>query len=201
MKSFLIALTTVLGLAQAHAAEDAGLFIEPAVTYETSDFDVNYPFTDSQGETNGFGLGARLGFHVSDVLFVGVDGRYSKLNFEDSNSSFNYDTDADQFNVAPVVGIQMPVIGLRVWGSYVLTSTLDPKEASGIDMKFKDGKGYRIGAGFRVLAVSLNLEYQKIKYDETDVQQLPGPIPAFATDDVKLDNEAWIASISFPISI
>ncbi len=141
-----------------------------------------------------------MGFHVNDVLFVGVDGRYSKLNFEDSNSSFNYDTDADSFNVGPVIGIQMPAIGLRVWGSYIAASTLDPEEASGIDMKFSDGTGYRVGAGFRILAVSLNLEYQKVDYDKTDVQQL-GPIPAFATDSVQLENEAWIASISFPISI
>lgn len=201
MKSWFFTLITILMTStSAYAAKDAGLFVEPAVTYETSDFDVAYPFTNSQGETNGFGLGARLGFHVNDVLFLGVDGRYSKLNFEDRNSSFNYDADADQFNVAPVIGIQMPVIGLRVWGSYIVTSTLDPEQASGIDMKFSDGKGYRVGAGFRVLAVSLNLEYQKIEYDKTTVQQL-GPIPAFATDNVKLENEAWIASVSFPISI
>lgn len=181
------------------SAEDAGLFVEPAITYETSDFDVNYPFASSSGETNGFGLGARLGFHVNDVLFVGVDGRYSKLDFEDSNSLFNYDTDAEHFNLGPVVGVQMPGIGLRVWGTYIATATLDPKESSGLDLKFSEGTGYRIGAGFRVFAVSLNLEYQKLDYDKTGLQQA-GPFTG-TTDGVQLDNESWIASVSFPISI
>lgn len=182
------------------SARDGGLFIEPAVTYETSDFDVDYPFATSSGENDGFGVGARLGFHLSDVIFLGVDGRYSKLNFQDQNSVFNYDTKAEQFNVAPVIGVQMPLIGLRVWGSYILSSTLDPDERNSLDLKFSDGTGYRIGAGFRVLAVSLNLEYQKIDYDKLTIQQA-GPITNTATDNVKLKNEAWIASVSFPFSL
>lgn len=182
------------------AEEDAGLFVEPAITYEVGDLDVNYPFASSSGETKGFGLGARVGFHVNDVLFVGVDGRYSKLDFQDTNSVFNYDTSADSFNVAPVIGVQMPDIGLRVWGSYILSSNMDPKEDSSIDLKFADGTGYRLGVGFKVYSVSLNLEYQKVDYDKTTIQQV-GPITNTSTDGVTLKNETWIASVSFPIAI
>lgn len=192
-------LATLLISSFAYAEEGAGLFVEPAITYESSDFDVNYPFTSSSGETNGFGLGARIGFHVSDVLFVGIDGRYSKLDFEDSNSVFNYDADAEHFNVGPVIGVQMPVIGLRVWGSYIAAGTLDPKENNGLDLKFSDGTGYRVGAGFHVFALSLNVEYQKMDYDKTTLQQA-GPFTGTA-DGVQLENESWIASVSFPISI
>lgn len=182
------------------ADSSTGLFVEPAITYETSQFDVNYPFANSSGDTNGFGLGARLGMHVNDVLFVGVDGRYSQLDFQDTNSVFDYDTRAENFNVAPVVGIQMPDIGLRVWGSYILTSTLDPKESNSLDIKFADGQGYRLGAGFKVYSVSLNLEYQNVDYNKTSIQQL-GPITNSASDGVKLKNETWIASVSFPVSL
>lgn len=184
----------------AFAESDTGLFVEPALTYETGQMDVNYPFATSSGDTNGFGLGARLGMHINDALFVGVDGRYSQLNFQDTNSVFDYDTRAENFNLAPVIGIQMPDIGLRVWGSYILTSTLDPKESNGLDLKFADGQGYRLGAGFKVYSVSLNLEYQKVDYDKTTIQQL-GPIGNSATDGVTLKNETWIASVSFPISL
>lgn len=199
MKKTIAALAFILSSSITYAEDGAGLFVEPAVTYETSDFDVDYPFASSSGETNGLGLGARLGLHVNDVLFVGVDGRYAKLNFEDSNSVFNYDADAEHFNLGPVIGIQMPVAGLRVWGTYIATATLDPKENSGLDLKFSEGTGYRIGAGFHVLAVSLNLEYQKLDYDKTGIQQA-GPFTGSA-DSVNLKNESWIASISFPISI
>lgn len=200
MKTFLTSFI-LLGMSFASANDkDAGLFVEPSITYETSQFDVNYPFASSSGDTNGFGVGARIGMHINEVLFVGVDGRYSQLNFEDSNSVFNYDTKAQSFNVAPVIGVQMPDIGLRVWGSYILTSTMDPDESSGLDLKFAEGQGYRLGAGFKVYSVSLNLEYQKVDYDKTSIQQI-GPIVNTATDGVQLKNEAWIASVSFPISI
>jgi hypothetical protein len=202
MRILALTVASLLALSTFSAAQasESGLFIEPAVTYQSSDFDVNYPFAQSSGETDGFGLGARVGFHVSDSLFLGVDGRYSLLNFQDSNSVFNYDTKAKSYNIAPVIGIQMPVIGLRVWGSYIVSSTLDPDEKNSLDLKFDDGTGYRIGAGFHVATISFNLEYQKVDYDKTTFQQV-GPVTNTATDNVKLKNEAWIASISFPISL
>lgn len=195
----LVPLLMLFSVKSVFAAEKAGLFVEPSVSFEISDFGVNYPFASSSGDTNGFGLGARLGFHVSDAVFVGVDGRFSRLKFNDENSVFNYDANANSFNVAPVVGMQMPGIGLRLWGSYIMASTLDPSSES-VDLKFSDGKGFRIGAGFRVQAVSLNLEYQKIDYGTTSIEEA-GPITDTNTSGVKLKNEAWIASVSFPISL
>lgn len=195
----LVTITTCLG-SIGFAESDSGLFVEPSVTYETSKFDVNYPFANSSGETNGFGVGARLGMHVNEVVFLGVDGRFSKLNFQDTNSVFDYDTQANQYNLAPVVGVQMPHLGLRVWGSYIAMAEMDPKEKSGLDLRFKDGTGYRIGAGFHIASVSVNLEYQNLDYDTTSIQQI-GPITNTATDGVQLKNESWIASVSFPISL
>lgn len=183
----------------AHAISAAGLFVEPSVTYESGDTDVNYPspLSNSTGELSGFGVGARIGFHISEVLFVGLDGRYSKPDFSDS--SVNYDAESTSTHWGPVVGMQMPIVGLRIWGAYVLNADLDPEKSGSFDVKFNEGKGYRVGAGFRLTAVSLNLEYQNIKYDSATLQQL-GPFSSNnAFDNVDLESQLWIASVSFPM--
>lgn len=94
----------------------AGLFVEPAVTYQKGNSDVNYPapLSNSTGDVAGFGIGARLGFHINEVVFVGFDGRYSMPNFTDS--SVQYDAKATAVDWGPTVGIQMPNVGLRIWG-------------------------------------------------------------------------------------
>jgi hypothetical protein len=178
-----------------------GLFIEPSLTHEMGDTSVNYPspFSSSSGRAEGFGLGARVGGHLIEVMFVGVDLRYSMPQFKDS--SVQYDAKAISTNWGLVVGLQMPIIGLRIWGSYILGGELDPESSGGFDVKFQKANGYRVGAGFRLLPISLNLEYQQLKYDEAQLQQL-GPFASSSLyDNVSLENKTWIASISFPIEL
>lgn len=208
-----IALTAILlGSTFAHAQETAseersrgpgaGLFVEPMVTYNLgSKTTVNWPtpLNDSTGSANGFGLGARLGMHVGDVVFIAADGRYLMPKFKDS--SVNYDSDATALNYGATVGVQTPVAGLRVWGTYIFGGELDPKASGNFDVKLSDAQGYRVGAGFYFTMVSINLEYQDLKYDKATLQSL-GPINANAsTNSVTLQDKAWIASVSFPIAL
>lgn len=46
-------------------------FLEPAITYDSGETDVNYPspLSNSTGTTSGFGIGARIGFHISEAFF------------------------------------------------------------------------------------------------------------------------------------
>lgn len=206
-----LALTVVLlsaGYANAQDGEGsssrtgAGLFVEPMVTYQLeSKTTTNWPtpFSDSTGSVKGFGLGARLGFHVADIVFLGVDGRYAMPQFKDS--SVNYDADATVYNYAATVGIQTPVAGLRVWGSYIFGGELDPKASGNFDVKLTDATGYRIGAGFYVAMVSLNLEYQDLKYDKLNLQSLGSISTNTNVGNVSLQDKAWIASVSFPITL
>lgn len=177
----------------------AGLFIEPALTYERSDSTVNYPapFANSSGHVDGFGIGARLGFHLNEVFFLGVDGRYSMPKFKDSS----YNAKAVATNWGPEAGIQMPNFGLRLWGTIILGGSLNPDSSGGFDLKFKDTSGYRVGAGFRVAIVSLNLEYQHLKYGQTVLEQM-GPFATTTTfSNVTLENNSWVASVSFPLAL
>lgn len=204
MKKLLAASLLVVStaaFAQDGQPEDrGGLFIEPGVTYQMNDTEVNWVsgFNNSTGENNGLGVMARLGFHVSEAFFAGVDARYSMTKFEDS--AFNTKVDAQTWNAAPVVGIQMPDYGIRVWGAYVLAGELDADKIESntgdYDAKATDAKGYRVGVGFHVQAVSLNLEYQDLKYGKGNVSS-----SLVGVDLNEVTEKGFVASVSFPIEL
>ena len=178
-----------------------GFFIEPAITYENGENTVNYPspLSNSSGSVNGLGLGARFGFHFYDVFFWGLDGRFSMPHYQ--NSSNDYDTSSTATNWGPVIGMQTPIIGLRIWGSIVLGGNLDPEKSGNFDVKFSDASGYRVGTGFKVSQVSLNLEYQHINYDKTILEQI-GPFSSGTIlNNINSDNNSWIVSVSFPCTL
>jgi len=204
MKRYLISVVGLLlaGISTPALADDhVGLFFEPGVTYENLQGSVNYPspWTSSTGKLEGFGLVAKLGLHVNDILFVALDGRYSRPNYTDNNN--NYKATASSDNFGPVVGIQMPYAGLRLWGEYVAVGEVDPGSNNNTQVKFSDGKGYRVGAGIHLFAVSLNLEYQNVKYDHANLEQL-GPFnPGTNFNNVDSQSNGWIASVTFPIEL
>lgn len=183
------------------ALAQTGLFVEPSITYETSDANTDYPAPadDSTGKADGLGFGARVGFHVADIFFLGIDGRYSMPKFEDD--SVNYSANAVAYNWGPVIGVQMPVVGLRVWGGYIWDAEINPEADGGYDLKFSKGTGYRLGAGFHFVMVSLNLEYQDMKYDNAALEQAGPFTPGTSFEDVDYKNKSWIVSVSFPIAL
>jgi hypothetical protein len=204
VKRILIGWTAALtfapgALAEESGGSDGGLFVEPALTYEVGTTSVNYPspFSSSSGTAEGLGIGGRLGFHVNEAFFVALDLRYSMPEFTDS--SVEYDAKSVSTNWGPAVGFQMPNLGPRLWGGYILGGVLDPESSGSFDVKFEEAAGYRVGAGFRLFTLSLNLEYQHLKYGQTTLEQV-GPFSGgSAMDNVNLTNKTWIASVSFPL--
>lgn len=178
------------------------IFVEPglALTFGSETTGEIENVDDTSGKANGFGLLGRAGFHVREVFLLGLDARYSWLKFEDSG--LNGSADAAAFNYGPFVGLQMPNYGLRIWGTYVIDGTLDPKAINtnlgNVDAKASDANGYRVGAGLRLQAFSVNLEYQNLKYGQVEKQ---GGILPGTWDAVKLKDESWIASVSFPLEL
>lgn len=185
---------------QAKAQSDVGLFVEPSVHYETGESAINYPgLGDSSGSSDGYGLGARVGFHVNEIVFAGIDGRYSMIQFKDS--SIGQDAKTNAYNIGPVIGMQMPVLGMRLWGAYVVEGELNPEESRGYDVKFDDPTGPRLGAAFRIAALSLDVEYQQLKYGQSTLERAGVFNPNASFDSVNLTNDSWIVSLSFPVEL
>lgn len=199
---FLFLTASLVGISPIWAEAKAyGLFAEPGVTYEIGNSEITYPspFSNSSGESNGFGLMGRFGMHFSETFFAAIDGRFKMVRFKDSTN--NYNADATGYDIAPVIGVQIPDIGLRVWGSYVLLGMLDPKESNSVDLKFEEATGLRVGAGFRLMSVSINLEYQDLSYGKTALEQL-GPFASVGdSNSIELQNESYTLSVSFPLEI
>jgi Outer membrane protein beta-barrel domain len=200
----LIALTAVSLMSMSAFAVDSkvGLFVEPMITYERGDGAVNYPspLSKSDNDINGFGVGTRLGIHLYESFFLGVDGRYSMPTFKDS--SLKQNTDAKAWNYGPVAGFQMPTsIGLRVWGGYIVDGEMNPDKDKNVDENFRKANGYRVGAGIKLGIASLNLEYQQLNYDKTTINQVGTFTTGQTFNKVQLDNNTWIVSVSFPLSL
>lgn len=185
---------------QTSAMAAGGLFVEPMLTYESGDATVNFPapFNSSESSINGLGIGARLGAHLLETVFVAADFRYSFPNYE--NAKTHIDTDATAYNYGIVAGVQVPaIIGLRLWAGYILGGGMDPDSDQHINVNFRDADGFRIGAGLMLAMVSLNLEYQHMNYAETTVENasvFSGP-----TNSIQQDNNSIILGVSFPIAL
>lgn len=180
-----------------------GLFVEPFVLASREDISIKtsqLPIIsdDTSGTAESAGIGARLGFHIGEAVFLAADGRYRKTRITDSS----YGTaEGDSWSVGPTLGVQAPFFGLRVWGTALALGSYDPQAGnSSVDVKFEEPRGYRAGVGFRVAAVSVNVEYQDLSYGRTDIQSF-GPIANPGSTDVDFENKGWTASLSFPIQL
>src|SRR5690349_20011520 len=124
-RNSICSLLLILAAASAQAA--GGLFVEPAITYESSSSSIDYPspLSNSSGSVNGAGFGARIGGHIAETVFLAADIRYSKPQFKDSTN--NLASAATSLNYGAVLGVQMPIVGLRVWGGYVFGGELNPE--------------------------------------------------------------------------
>lgn len=205
MNKYALIITPLILISSAYAQsmgeyKQFGLFLEPMITYEVGTAEVDYPapFGSSEASADGFGLGARLGMHVWESVFVGLDGRYAKINVDNTNPDFS--TDSTAYNYGPVLGIQLPTtFALRVWGSYIFDGVMDMNRNNDVDLKLGDANGYRLGVGFKLAIVSLNLEYQDLDYKNAEFQS--SGIFSGSSAGLNARNQSYILSVSFPFSL
>jgi hypothetical protein len=180
--------------------DNSGLFLEPAVTYETGKGTIDFKsVAQPDGNLKGVGLGLRVGGHINDILFLALDTSYSKPKFTDENGNFNYDLKSWLAGVT--LGAQTPVVGLRVWGSYLPFGeiTLSGRGSNDTNIKYKDPKIWKVGAGFRISAISLNLEYLHGDYTKLQVENAGTLLTGDYNGDAT--RKSWIASVSFPLAL
>lgn len=215
MKMLLISALLIVTSLASHAQESSrtsapgssnsnlGLAVEPMVLYmqESSHFrssQLPVISDDTSGRARGPGFGLKLGGHFAGIVTAGVDGRYAKTQMSDSSYG---DAEASRYTVGPTVGVQMPILGIRLFGTYIPWGQYDPDAGTReLDVKFTDPVGYRLGVGFHIAMVSLNLEYENLKFRNTQVQSI-GDISQKFTSDIDLDTQSYQASLSFPLEL
>lgn len=188
MKHFRLLLASAILMFSAHSFA-AGFYFEPAVFVEDGKGTVD--IDDSETTTKGLGANLKLGMHFAgDMLFLGLDGTYSKPKFK--HDSTGYEADAISTAYGAVVGVQTPILGLRFWAGYVFDAVLDPEESGLFDVKFEQGKGPKAGIGIKIFIVALNFEYMDLKYSKGSGNW--GSIPSL--DDYQ--NKFSMISVSVP---
>lgn len=182
-----------------------GFYLEPILSTSRSDSSLKtsqLPIItdDTSGKMESNGLGLKLGAHVGEIFLLGVDGRFSREKF---NDSFYSSAEGDSYNYGPTVAVQTPLFGIRLLGTYVMGGEFNPGSGKdGWDLKFRNPRGTRVGAGIYVAAVSINLEYQDLTYDTTDVEAVP-VAGGINPEETKVDfiNRGYALSLSFPVEL
>ena len=179
-----------------------GLYIEPmlsAIREDSSINSANLGTSNSTGKAEGYGVGLRFGGHVSEILFLGLDGRYAKMQQKDA---FYDGTSSDVYNVAPMIGVQTPVWGVRLLAGYVLLGENNPgANSQGVNLKFSEPRGWRLGAGLHAGPVGINLEYQNLIYNKTEIQSIGSVATNASASGIDETTKGYALSVSFPIEL
>lgn len=175
----------------------ANFFVEPYATYEQgkADFESSSGIVSFTGDMKGLGIGARVGGHIGDIVFLALDAQYAEPEF----TSTNYTTKTRSMLAGVTLGAQTPVVGLRVWGSYLPVGTLDQDRAQGLQMKFSEPEMIKLGVGFRVGVFSVNLERLSGRYKKSEVVNDSSVFAAFTNADAK--RESYQLGVSFPFAL
>ncbi|MBC7419697.1 MAG: hypothetical protein H7328_03120 [Bdellovibrio sp.] len=180
-----------------------GLFLEPMISAIREDSTIKtsqLPLvnSDRSGNTEGYGVGLRFGGHISEVFFLGIDARYAKMNLSDS--AYN-DASSNVYNLAPMIGFQTPLFGIRIMGAYVVAGENDPAASNnGVDLKFNDPTGWRLGAGIHAGPVAINLEYQDLVYNTTKIESF-GNVAVNKSTSIDAETKGYALSVGFPIEL
>jgi hypothetical protein len=188
---------------QSETSLNGHLLLEPMLIGNSENFSVRsapLPVAESNtsGSTLGYGLGLRAGVHVLDSFFVGFDGRYA---YEELNNFFYQDTTATAYSFGPMIGGELPYYGIRLTATYIMLGEFKPTlDAYGLNMKFTDPLGWRIGAGIRIATVSVNLEYQDLTYEKTRVISW-GALPPTSAVGTQAESGGYVLSLSYPFTL
>ncbi len=189
----LLALGCVTATAETNS-NGTGLFLEPGVTYQMNEANTTQAnVRGSNAVTKGFGVVMKAGIHVYDRFFVAADGRYSMLKYSDNANAYN--ESASSWDLSPVIGMQMPDIGGRLFAGYIVTGSMDPKGSNGVDPMLENANGFRVGAGLKVNNYSVNFEWQTLRYGKSSYAAVNGAGPT----DFDYKSDGIVASVSFPI--
>lgn len=180
-----------------------GFFLEPLLFASQEDQTIksaqlSAAAGNSSTSSRGYGAGLRIGGHLSEVFLLGLDARYARV---DAGDSYYRSEDANVYNLAPFIGAQTPLFGIRILAGYVAVGENNPGSSTqGLDLKFKEAAGWRLGAGVHVGAVGINLEYQDLTYNKTEIESF-GQVATNNDTNIDMQSKGYALSVSFPIEL
>ena len=99
------------------------------------------------------------------------------------------------------LALDAPGISSAVQPVFHYVVEMDPEAGiDGLDLKFKDARGYRVGGGVHFAALAVNLEYEDLTYQNTDIQSY-GILNATGSSDVDMTQRGTVVSLSFPFEL
>ncbi len=170
MKRILTGLLVVLFVSTANA----GMMFEPYVGYELGNYKTKLAPAlgglNLSGVANGVGAGARLAYMFPVLLFIGVDGQYSSVKFEDktADEGLTKTNDTATRTAGYLLGGFEFLMGFRVYAGYGVYNKLEVNR-TGTTTTYTGGTNMKLGVGFRLVPkVTLNFEYITRTYDSYD---------------------------------
>jgi hypothetical protein len=184
------------------STKGSGLYLEPGAVYEfKGNGSINGNFAGGanllSGNETGPGGTLRVGANVYKIFFAGLEGLYLRDTQDTRLGNFT----GNEYGGGVFAGVQMPwVVGLRVWGGYLPWVVDDFDKTNGFRPHFSDGRGWKVGAGFRVSIVSINVEYMRLNFHSASVD-IDGGSSVGSSSDITHKQDAWLAGISFPLTL
>ncbi len=182
----------------------AGFHLEPWVGYAITglgDTNGDGVEDDKDESAKGPAFGARVGW-AAGAFQVGAEFFMAKqtLSFDTAGST---EIDANQDGYGVFIGLDFPVVPIRVYGTYFISSKIEFDPSIGTAGLFtvdelSEGAGWKLGIGFTGLPfVILNLEYQSIHYEKIKGTLLGSTFESEITDGD--DYSTVLFSISIPL--
>lgn len=183
MKKFVILTAAMISLFMYSEKSRAAFMLEP---FAGITFNQNWKTDTDTGKFSGSLLGVRAGFHKMGFTF-GFDARRGSLSVTPETGSV-YDATYNQIGL--MVAYEFPVM-VRVWGSSILTSTLENTDT---EYELSDASGTTFGVGYTGFPyLSMNFEIGNTAYSKGKAKADSSK----SSDDFAIDY--YLLSISLPL--
>lgn len=176
----------VSGLFLTAPSAEAGILLEPYMTYEVSTVNATTGGQPDGGKNNGaIGIGGRIGYKLIIPVWIAADisqvsGKY-KPDLPGSDLTFT------RSNTYLTVGFDFPIL-FRAWAGMGLSNSTKVSDAS-TDVTVSGGSNMKVGVGLGLIPfMSVNLEYFTSK-------------PTLPTDYSAYDETGFALGVSVPFNL
>lgn len=187
---FAIALTSALVVLCISSVAHATVMLEPFAGYASGKAKGGLQSTSTDSyDMSGVLYGGRLGIrHMG--LMIGGEYLGGNMTVKETTSNVSFSNQ----NIGAYLGYQFPVLGLRIYGTYFLSS--QATAASTPQVKLSKGNAYKVGIGLQSIPyLAVNLEYFHADYAQANAGT--GAVDLSPKEQF----DVYMLTLSFPIPL